>query len=72
MDLLTAEITAVTEKDPAEHYRRQEELFGCPVYERIDAPVFPEQEVFGNLSPDQIPADKLAGEMIEAKLTRVR
>ena len=38
MDLLAAEITAVTGRDPGEHYRALETRFGSPVYERMDAP----------------------------------
>src|SRR5690606_24932755 len=38
MDLLAAEITAKTGKNPSEHYRELESRFGSPVYERIDAP----------------------------------
>ena len=38
MDLLAAEITAITGKDPGEHYRELEARFGSPVYERMDAP----------------------------------
>ncbi len=71
MDLLAAEITAVTGKDPAEHYRALEEQFGSPVYQRMDAPASTAQKkVLSNLSPDQVTATELAGEPITAKLTR--
>jgi len=71
MDLLAAEITAKTGKDPGEHYAALIERFGEPVYERIDAPASPEQKaVLKQLSPDQVTASELAGEAIEAKLTR--
>lgn len=71
LDLLAAEITAVTERDPAEHYQSLTEQFGDPVYERIDAPASREQKaVLKDLSPDDIDATDLAGEPIEAKLTR--
>ena len=71
MDLLAAEITAVTGEDPAEHYRKLTEQFGDPVYSRSDAPASPEQKaVLKDLSPDLVKADELAGERIEAKLTR--
>ena len=70
MDLLAAEITAKTERDPAEHYRDLEEKFGSPLYERIDAPASPQQkEALMNLSPDKVSAKELAGETILAKLT---
>jgi phosphoglucomutase len=70
MDLLAAEITAVTEKNPAEHYAAITARYGEPVYERIDAPATPEQKAaLGKLSPDAVKADSLAGEKIVAKLT---
>ncbi len=71
MNLLAAEITAKTERDPGEHYRDLSEKFGSPVYERLDAPATrPQKEVLKNLSPDQVEADTLAGEPIQRKLTR--
>lgn len=70
LDLLAAEITAVTEKDPGEHYRALEGQFGSPVYERTDAPATLEQKmVLKNLSPEMVAATDLAGEPITAKLT---
>jgi len=70
MDLLAAEITAVTGRDPAEHYRALTERFGVPVYERIDAPADASQRaVLKKLSPAQISAATLAGEPITAVLT---
>lgn len=71
MDLLAAEITAVTGKDPGEHYRALEQQFGASSYERIDAPANARQKaVLSTLSPDQVTATELAGEPIVAKLTR--
>lgn len=71
MDLLAAEITALTEKDPGQHYQLLEEKFGSPVYERIDAPANARQKaVLKDLSPDQVEAETLGGEKIIAKLTR--
>ncbi len=71
LDLLAAEITAVTGKDPGVHYQALEARFGAPVYERIDAPANVEQKrILSNLSPDQVQADALAGDPITAKLTR--
>lgn len=71
LDLLAAEITAVTEQDPGEHYRRLEEQFGRSVYARMDAPASPAQKaVLSNLSPELVAATELAGEPIVAKLTR--
>jgi phosphoglucomutase len=71
MDLLAAEITAVTGRDPGEHYRDLETRFGRPVYERMDAAAnVPQKRVLSNLSPDLVTATELAGEPIVAKLTR--
>ena len=71
MDLLAAEITAATGKDPGEHYKAIEAQFGSPVYARIDAPATgPQKKVLASLSPDLVAATELAGEPILAKLTR--
>ncbi len=71
MDLLAAEITAVTGKDPSEHYAELEERFGSPVYKRVEAPATLEQKaVLKDLSPNAIDARTLAGEPVEQILTR--
>src|SRR5579863_4562033 len=71
MDLLAAEITARTGKDPGEHYRELTAEFGPSYYTRIDAPATPEQKKkLGELSPEAVNASTLAGEPITAKLTR--
>jgi phosphoglucomutase len=71
MDLLAAEITARTGKDPGEHYRELTAEFGTSYYTRIDAPATPEQQAkLGKLSPEAVTASTLAGEPIIAKLTR--
>jgi phosphoglucomutase len=71
MGLLAAEITAVTGKDPGEHYRELTAQYGAPLYTRIDAPATPEQKaVLKKLSPEMVKATELAGEPITAKLTR--
>ncbi len=71
MDLLAAEITARTGKDPGEHYRAMTEKFGTPFYTRIDAPATPQQKAqLQKLSPEAVDESKLAGEPIVAKLTR--
>jgi len=71
MDLLAAEITARTGKDPGEHYRELTREFGTPYYTRIDAPATPEQKAkLQELSPAAIRESDLAGEPISAKLTR--
>jgi phosphoglucomutase len=71
MDLLAAEITAVTGKDPGEHYREMVAEFGTSYYTRIDAAATPEQKSrLEKLSPQAIRESNLAGERITAKLTR--
>ncbi len=71
LDLLAAEILAVTGKDPSRHYSDLEERFGSPCYERIDTPASREQkQILKGLSPEQVAADRLAGEKILGKLTR--
>jgi phosphoglucomutase len=71
MDLLAAEITARTDKDPGEHYRELTAAFGTPCYTRIDAPATPAQKLrLQELSPDAVKDSKLAGEAISSKLTR--
>jgi phosphoglucomutase len=71
LDLLAAEITAKTGRDPGEHYADLEARFGQPIYERMDAPASPAQQaVLANLSPEQVEAEELAGERITARLTR--
>jgi phosphoglucomutase len=71
MDLLAAEITARTDKDPGEHYRELTAEFGTPYYTRIDAPATSQQKAqLQKLSPDAVKESDLAGEPITAKLTR--
>jgi phosphoglucomutase len=71
MDLLAAEITARTGKDPGEHYRALTAEFGTAYYTRIDAPATPEQkERLEKLSPEAVKEPNLAGEPIVTKLTR--
>jgi len=70
MDLLAAEITARTGKDPGEHYRELTAEFGVSYYTRIDAPATHEQKTrLQSLSPDAVKESDLAGEPISAKLT---
>ncbi|TWS26241.1 alpha-D-glucose phosphate-specific phosphoglucomutase [Tsukamurella sputi] len=71
MALLASEILAVTGKSPSQHFAVLAEQYGVPAYARTDAPAGREQKaVLSKLSPDQVPADELAGEPITAKLTR--
>lgn len=68
--LLSAEILAVTDKDPAEHYKMLTEKYGNPVYNRIDAPANAKQKAtLKKLDPSAVEASTLAGEKIVEKLT---
>lgn len=70
LNLLAAEITAVTGKDPGELYLELTKKYGNPIYSRIDAPANREEKaILSNLSADMVKADTLAGETITAKLT---
>jgi phosphoglucomutase len=70
LTLLSSEITAVTGKDPSEHYAELTATHGAPAYARVDAPATREQKAkLASLSPDQVTATELAGEAITAKLT---
>jgi phosphoglucomutase len=69
--LLSGEMTARTGKDPGEIYQGFVQEFGEPVYARIDAPATTEQkDKLKKLSPEQITSSELAGEKIEAILTK--
>jgi phosphoglucomutase len=71
MDLLAAEITARTGKDPGQHYQDLTAQLGTAYYSRIDAPATPEQKArLSKLSPDDVQAESLAGDAITAKLTK--
>jgi phosphoglucomutase len=71
MDLLAAEITARTGKDPGEHFKELVAEFGASYYTRIDAAATPEQKArLQKLSASAVKEDTLAGEPITAKLTR--
>jgi phosphoglucomutase len=71
MNLLAAEITARTGKDPGEHFQELTSEFGMPNYTRIDAPATPEQKArLEKLAPEAVTAASLVGEPITAKLTR--
>ena len=70
MDLLAAEITAVTGKTPSQRYAELEREYGSPAYARIDAPAGREEKAkLKALTPEQVAAGELAGEQITAKLT---
>lgn len=71
MNLLAAEITAVTGQDPGVHFQKLAAEFGKPHYTRIDAAATPDQKArLQKLSPDDVKEGQLAGEPITAKLTR--
>ena len=70
MNLLAAEITAKTGKDPGEIYQEITSRLGTPSYTRIDVPATREQRAaMERLSPDDVIATELAGEPIKAKLS---
>jgi phosphoglucomutase len=70
MDLIAAEITAVTGKDPGQHFRELVSEFGMPYYTRIDAAATPAQKSkLLKLSPTDVQEASLAGEPILKKLT---
>jgi phosphoglucomutase len=70
MGLLACEITAVTGKDPGQHFSDLAAKFGMPWYTRIDAPATPDQKMkLSKLSPANVKESHLAGERISAKLT---
>jgi phosphoglucomutase len=69
--LLAAEITARTGRDPGEAYRELTRQFGAPCFERIDAAATPAQKkLLSQLTPDKVRSAELAGEKIQAILTR--
>ncbi len=69
-DLLAAEITAKTGKNPAQLHQDQVARFGESWYKRVDTPTTLEQkQKFAALSGSDVEATKLAGEDITAKLT---
>ncbi len=69
--LLASEMQAVTGKSPSQRYDELTRQYGSPAYARIDTAASREQKAkLGQLSPDQVTADELAGEKITAKLTK--
>ena len=71
MDLLAAEITAYYGKNPAELYKKLEEQFGRPVYERLDIrATLEEKNILKNLEPEIIKEKSLGGEKIINKITQ--
>jgi phosphoglucomutase len=71
MDLLAAELRAVTGRDPGELYAGLSASLGAPAYARVDAPATPaEKAILKRLSPDSVKATTLAGQPVRARLTR--
>ena len=69
--LLSAEITARAGKDPAQVYKQLTEKYGELFYRRQDAPATPEmKKLLKTLTPERVTVKELAGEKIEAVLTR--
>ncbi len=70
MDLVAAEILAITGTDPGQHFAELVKKFGMPYYTRIDAPASPQQKArLSKLSADSVKESSMAGERISAKLT---
>ncbi|CAJ0992989.1 phosphoglucomutase (alpha-D-glucose-1,6-bisphosphate-dependent) [Pantoea sp. Nvir] len=68
--LLAAELTAVTGKNPQQHYNELTVRFGMPSYNRLQVPATSAQKaVLSNLSPKMVGADILGGDPITARLT---
>jgi len=71
MDLLAAEMTAMTGKDPGQHFQEISAQFGTPYYTRLDVPASLDQKAkLAKLSPEAVEESDLAGEPITARLTR--
>lgn len=69
--LLAAEMTAKTGKTPSQRFADITAKYGGTAYDRQDAPANPEEKkILSNLSPEQVTATTLAGDLITAKLTR--
>jgi len=69
--LLAAEITARVGRDPGEVYRNLAQEFGESFSDRVDAKATPaEKQLLAKLSPQQVKSKQLAGETIQAILTR--
>jgi phosphoglucomutase len=68
--LLSAEITASTGRDPAEHYAELTGEFGAPASDRVEAHAsIAQKKVLAALSPSQVQITELAGEKITSIIT---
>ena len=73
LDLLAAEILAVTGKDPGLHYQALEAELGSSFYARLDAPANAKQKaILSDLSPELVKAEIMAGDPILEKLTTAK
>ncbi|MDR1265754.1 MAG: phosphoglucomutase (alpha-D-glucose-1,6-bisphosphate-dependent) [Propionibacteriaceae bacterium] len=71
LDLLAAEILASTGHTPSQLYAQLTNRHGAPSYARVDAPASRELKArLARLEPDDVAAERLAGDPITAKLTR--
>lgn len=71
MDLLAAEMTARTGKDPGELYNELADRLGRPLYVRVDAPATAaERTAVSSLTPGAIKDEELAGDPITSKMTK--
>ncbi len=70
-DLLACEMTARLGHDPGEIIDGLAADFGRPYYRRVDAPATPRQKkILKELSPNDLDVRELAGEPVQAVLTR--
>lgn len=70
LNLLAAEMTARMDEDPSQLYAHLVNIFGDPLYERLDAPAsFEQKQVLAQLTPEMVTAQTLAGDPITARLT---
>lgn len=71
MCLLAAEITAVTGRNPHQHYDELAKQFGSPSYSRIqEAATSKQKAILSQLSPEMVTANTLAGDPITNRLTK--
>lgn len=71
MNLLAAEMMAVTSADPARIYSEASERLGKSYYARIDAPATAaEKAILKKLTPEAIKQKELAGDPINSVITR--
>ena len=71
MDLVMAEIVGATGKTPSDRYDELAKELGRPLYTRVDRPITAEAKAaLKTLSPDKISVKTLAGQPIQAILTK--